>query len=259
LVQPPQRDALFASLQPVKSRLRQAELSRELGKSLVAACPAQELSKLFIKNTSHGLVFAVMSVPYAEYFPFLERKLPLIPLRFITMFPPLDILLAEDERSVAFSIVFALKCDGHKIELVADGGQAFASINAEPERFDLLITDHSMPGITGIELVQRLREQSFRGKIMVLSAHLSSENRAAYQALAVDALVSKPFDVHELRATITQLATGIAPASGDKLSPTALHNMLKTALDEEDKSDEASQDCIWALGALAERPELAEE
>jgi CheY-like chemotaxis protein len=127
----------------------------------------------------------------------------------------LNILLAEDERSVAFSIVFALKCDGHKIQLVADGGQALASINAEPDRFGLLITDHCMPGMTGVELVQRLREESFRGKIMVLSAHLSPENRAAYDALAVDAMVSK-------------------------LSPPALHNMLKSAL-EPDEPDEDSQ------------------
>jgi DNA-binding response OmpR family regulator len=155
---------------------------------------------------------------------------------------PLNILLAEDERAVAFSIVFALKCDGHEIQIVADGAQALASIRTEPDRVGLLITDHSMPGMTGIELVQRLRHESFRGKIMVLSAHLSPENRAAYEALVVDAMVSKPFDVHELRATITRLANGIAPASGEKplqLSPAGLHNMLKTALIEEEEPDEA--------------------
>jgi CheY-like chemotaxis protein len=158
--------------------------------------------------------------------------------------PPLNILFAEDERAVAFSVVFALKCDGHKIQLVADGGQALASVDAEPGRFDLLITDHSMPGMTGIELVQRLRQESFRGKIMVLSAHLSPENRAAYEALAVDAMVSKPFDVYELRATIMRLANGFSPAAGEKpvhLSPTALHNMPKTALAEADQPDDSEE------------------
>jgi DNA-binding response OmpR family regulator len=154
---------------------------------------------------------------------------------------PLKILLAEDERSVAFSIAFALKCDGHKVQVVADGEQALASISVEPDAFDLLITDHSMPGMTGIELVQQLREASFRGKIMVLSAHLSPENRAAYEALAVDAMVSKPFDVHELRATVAHLADGKNPGVGEdpaQLSPAALHNMLKSAL-ESDEADEA--------------------
>lgn len=156
---------------------------------------------------------------------------------------PLRILLAEDERSVAFSVAFALKIDGHKVQVVADGPQALASIGVEPDGFDLLITDHSMPGMTGVELIQQLRERSFRGKVMVLSAHLSAEIRAAYEALAVDAMVSKPFDVHELRVTVTQLATGIKPGAGDsiQLSPAALHNMLKSAL-EPDEPDEAGQE-----------------
>lgn len=156
--------------------------------------------------------------------------------------PPPNILLAEDERSVAFSIAFALKCDGHKVQIVADGGQALASINTEPDRFGLLITDHSMPGMTGVELVQRLREESFRGKVMVLSAHLSAENRAAYEALGVDAMVSKPFDVHELRATIMRLAHGIKPGVREKpvrLSPEGLHDLLKSALEGEEADSDS--------------------
>jgi DNA-binding response OmpR family regulator len=158
------------------------------------------------------------------------------------MVPPLNILLAEDERSVAFSIVFALKPDGHNVQIVADGRQALASIDVEPDRFGLLITDHSMPGMTGVELIQRLRQESFRGKIMVLSAHLSAENRAAYEALAVDAMVSKPFDVHELRATITRLANGIKPASGEtpmQLSSEGLHHLLESALEGEEADSDS--------------------
>jgi two-component system, cell cycle response regulator CpdR len=160
------------------------------------------------------------------------------------MSPPLNILLAEDERAVAFSIAFALKVDGHTIQIVADGGQALACISAEPNRFDLLITDHSMPGMTGIELVERVRRESFRGKIMVVSAHLSAENRVAYEALAVDAMVSKPFDVHEVRTAVTGLANGIKPrAGGDSMqfSPAVLHNLLKRALIEADEPEEMDQ------------------
>jgi PleD family two-component response regulator len=45
---------------------------------------------------------------------------------------PLNILLAEDERSVAFSICFALKPEGHRIEMVADGEQALAEMRLKP-------------------------------------------------------------------------------------------------------------------------------
>ena len=57
---------------------------------------------------------------------------------------PRNILFAEDERSVAFSISFALKADGHKIEIVSDGEEALSELTRKPGAFDLLITDHSM-------------------------------------------------------------------------------------------------------------------
>ena len=124
---------------------------------------------------------------------------------------PLNILLAEDERSVAFSISFALKADGHTIEIVSDGEEALSELTRKPGAFDLLITDHSMPRMNGMELVRRLRDTAFRGKIVVLSAHLSGENRAAYLALGVDMMVPKPFDVHQLRASIMRIGRGGLP------------------------------------------------
>ena len=117
----------------------------------------------------------------------------------------MHILLAEDEPSVAFAVSFALKADGHKVEIVADGEQALFEVTAKPDAFDLLITDHSMPRMNGVELAKRLRDTAFSGKIVVLSAHFSAENRAAYIALGVDIMIPKPFDVHELRAAIRQI------------------------------------------------------
>ena len=150
---------------------------------------------------------------------------------------PLNILLAEDERSVAFSISFALKADGHRIEIVSDGDEALSELTRKPGAFDLLITDHSMPRMNGVELVKRLRETAFRGRIVVLSAYLSAENRAAYAALGVDTMIPKPFDVHQLRAAIS----GIDRGEGDQPRPTALsvpdvYKMLRLGLPETEGS-----------------------
>jgi DNA-binding response OmpR family regulator len=146
---------------------------------------------------------------------------------------PLNILLAEDERSVAFSISFALKADGHRIEIVADGEQAFADLTTKPEAFDILITDHSMPRMNGMELVRRLRDSAFRGKILILSAHLSAETRAAYVALGVDLMIAKPFDVHQLRAAIRQMGRGgVPPGEGTALQPAQVYRLLQIGLSE---------------------------
>jgi DNA-binding response OmpR family regulator len=152
---------------------------------------------------------------------------------------PLNILLAEDERSVAFSICFALKPDGHRIEMVADGEQALAEMRLKPRGFDLLITDHSIPRMNGLELVMRMREAGFRGRILVLSAHLSPENRAAYEALGVDGMLPKPFDFFQLRDLIGRIVRGGAPPVSEQADPlhggrTELYNLLRLGLSGED-------------------------
>jgi len=124
---------------------------------------------------------------------------------------PLNILLAEDEPSVAFSICFALRPGGHKIELVPDGEQALAKLTAQPGAFDLLITDNNMPRMNGLELVKRVRESAFDCKILVLSAHLSRENRSAYEALGVDGMMSKPFDLFQFREMIRRIVDAEGP------------------------------------------------
>jgi DNA-binding response OmpR family regulator len=146
---------------------------------------------------------------------------------------PLNILLAEDERSVAFSISFALKADGHKIEIVSDGEEALSELTRKPSAFDLLITDHSMPRMNGVELVKRLRDTAFAGRIVVLSAHLSVENVQAYAALGVDILIPKPFDVHLLRASIKRLGGEGIEGEPPALAPPEVYKLLRLGLPEE--------------------------
>jgi DNA-binding response OmpR family regulator len=62
-----------------------------------------------------------------------------------------------------------------------------------------------MPHVSGVELVRELRERSFRGKIMVLSAHLTAEIREAYAQMNVDVILDKPFDIYELRKALDLL------------------------------------------------------
>ena len=156
------------------------------------------------------------------------------------MNPPFSILLAEDEPSVAFSVSCALKADGHKVEIVSDGQEALFELTSKPGAFDLLITDHSMPRMNGVELVKRLRDSAFKGKVVVLSAHLSAENRAAYVALGVDILIPKPFDVHGLRAAIRQLGDDAAvhPPQAAELGAGEVYRLLRLGLPKTEEPTE---------------------
>ena len=78
-------------------------------------------------------------------------------------------------------------------------------IGATARPFDVVITDHRMPRMTGLQLVRRLRAQDFAGKILVLSGCLSDEDIRAYEELNVDMMMSKPFDFDELQQAMAVL------------------------------------------------------
>jgi len=122
------------------------------------------------------------------------------------MSAPLKILAVDDEPSIAQSMRFIFSQPLYELASALDGETALARVEDDPQPFDVVITDSNMPGLSGVELVRTLRERHFSGKIMVLSAHLSADVRAAYEAMEVDALIEKPFSVKALRAKLDQLA-----------------------------------------------------
>ena len=118
------------------------------------------------------------------------------------MAKPLNILSVDDEFRVAHALAFVLSNPERKLTLSFNGDEVLAKVSNHSEHFDVVIVDHKMPKVSGIEFVQRLRAVQFGGKIVVLSAHLTDENRRAYAELNVDTMLTKPFDVHELREVI---------------------------------------------------------
>ena len=117
----------------------------------------------------------------------------------------LRILTVEDEPAVAQMVALLLGGPGAKITNACDGWMALMKIGAAAEPFDVIITDHRMPRMNGLDLVRRLRVQKFAGKIIVLSAYLTPENIQAYEALQVDMMFAKPFDVGELQLAMDLL------------------------------------------------------
>ena len=121
------------------------------------------------------------------------------------MSDPLKILVVEDERDVADVIAEMLRGPACKVTRAGNGWQALIKIGAAAKPFDIIITDHRMPRMTGLQFVSRLRDQNFAGKIMVLSGHLSDDDIRAYEKLNVDMMMTKPFDFDELQRAVAIL------------------------------------------------------
>jgi len=117
----------------------------------------------------------------------------------------LKILAVDDEPSLAASLHFIFARPRYELTSARDANDALARLSADPAPYDVIITDNNMPHVSGVELVRELRERSFPGKIMVLSAHLTAEIREAYAQMNVDVILDKPFDIYELRKALDLL------------------------------------------------------
>ena len=119
---------------------------------------------------------------------------------------PLRVVLAEDEPMMADVLRHLLMRAGHTVQSAMDGAPALDLICAAPERADLLITDYRMPRLSGLGLVSKLRDTAFSGVIVVQSSHLAGAEREAFEALAVDHILTKPVRLPTWESLIRQIA-----------------------------------------------------
>ncbi len=111
-----------------------------------------------------------------------------------------QILLVEDEVDVRNSIKLQLEEEGHQVVETESGSEALAL--AESSQFDIVLTDVMIPGINGIELVQRINQLPNHPVTVVMTGYGSVE--MAVKAIKAGALefLQKPFSVDVLSAAM---------------------------------------------------------
>ena len=117
---------------------------------------------------------------------------------------PLKILAVDNEPSITLSLSYIF--EGPRYELTGVESAQAALAGPDVHRYDVIIVDHKMPQLTGVELVGEIRKRGVSGKIMVLSAQLSPEVRDAYERMDVHVMLAKPFDISDLRSAVERLA-----------------------------------------------------
>jgi two-component system chemotaxis response regulator CheY len=117
----------------------------------------------------------------------------------------LRVLYAEDMRELRELMGIIMESDGHDFETYENGRLALDRLTLNPSAYDLLITDHHMPLMNGLELVYHARQLNFPGKILVFSSELSPAIKAAYLELKVDRVLPKPIWPATLRQLLVEL------------------------------------------------------
>lgn len=113
------------------------------------------------------------------------------------------VLLVDDDPHMRTLMDEALRFLG--FHAVSVEGVVAALARLDGDVFDVVLTDHRMPGLRGFDLVRSLRERKFSGRIFVLSAVLSERDRLIYEGLEVDGMAAKPLTLAELNCMLKGL------------------------------------------------------
>jgi two-component system, chemotaxis family, chemotaxis protein CheY len=114
------------------------------------------------------------------------------------------VLYVDDMRELREVARLALSRVGHHVECVPDGTDAFKLLSEKPDAFDIVISDHHMANMNGLELVMKLREIKYPGKIAVVSSEMGADIAEEYRRLGVDRILYKPVELSELRALVLE-------------------------------------------------------
>jgi len=115
---------------------------------------------------------------------------------------PNRILVVEDEPAISDAVEYALEAEGFDVDAVGDGNVALE--RARAEAYDLLVLDLMLPGLSGVEVCRRLREDS-PVPILMLTAKDGEVDRVLGLEVGADDYVTKPFSVPELVARVRAL------------------------------------------------------
>ena len=113
------------------------------------------------------------------------------------------VLVVEDERKLALVLSSALQAEHYDVLVAATGEDGFFRANAE--RFDLVVLDLMLPGRSGLEILQTLRQRHIDTPVLILTARDGIDDRVLGLDLGADDYLVKPFALPELLARIRAL------------------------------------------------------
>ncbi len=121
--------------------------------------------------------------------------------------PVSRILYVDDDDSMAFLVRRFLERNGYQVHTCETPMDALQALAAGADRFDLCITDHNMPGMSGLDLAAAMQAKGYRLPVVIASGFISEELRTRSAEIGVAELLHKPDTVEELCRSIERVLT----------------------------------------------------
>jgi DNA-binding NtrC family response regulator len=117
---------------------------------------------------------------------------------------PFNVLIAEDEEITLRHLVGTLQKEGYGVTASTNGLDALRRIEADS--FDLVVADIKMPGMTGIELLEKIKERSSDTDVIIITGFGSIGSAIEAMKKGAAEYVTKPFDLDELVLKVRKLS-----------------------------------------------------
>lgn len=115
----------------------------------------------------------------------------------------MKILIAEDEISTAKALKVILEKSKFSVDIVHNGTDAWSYIQSGS--YEVIVLDIMMPGMNGLEVLAKIRENNIKTPVLMLTAKAELEDRVAGLDAGADDYLAKPFATSELIARVKAL------------------------------------------------------
>lgn len=122
-----------------------------------------------------------------------------------------SILVVDDDVPVARLAARLLERLGYTPTVLHSGEAALERVRKNPSEFDAIVTDHRMPGMTGLTMIRAIREAGIRMPILVVSGYGEELTPESLAALDVGPVLSKPYSRDDLATRLQGLLASAPP------------------------------------------------
>ncbi len=112
------------------------------------------------------------------------------------------ILVVDDEPKICHLIEQILKLEGYQVDISFSGVEALQMI--ERYNYQMLLTDLKMPGIDGLELIQKSKELNPEIRVIMVTGYATVETAVQSLRHGVDDYIKKPFNISKLKKVLRQ-------------------------------------------------------
>jgi DNA-binding response OmpR family regulator len=116
---------------------------------------------------------------------------------------PRRILVVEDNRYIRQSNAMVLHNAGYHVDTAEDGASGWSALKAS--RYDVLITDNTMPRVTGLELIKKVRSEEMSLSVILASGTAPTEELEQHPWLQLDAVLIKPYTAEAILDSVKEV------------------------------------------------------